>query len=224
MNILIVEDDTETAAFITRGLRESGETVTAAKDASEGLLIASQHDFDVIIFDRMLPGMDGMDATKVLRETGNQTPILLLTAMSRIDDRVNGLEAGADDYMVKPFAFSELYARIKALSRRRPIVDQISTLTVGDLILDRIQQKVSRSGVDLELVPREYRILEYLMENKGQLVTKTMLLEKVWGYHFNPRTSLVQTHVSRLRSKVDKPFDKELIHTIRGSGYVIKAD
>ncbi|MEM7561436.1 MAG: response regulator transcription factor [Pseudomonadota bacterium] len=224
MNILIVEDDAEMRAFIVRGLREAGEAVTEAADASSALLLASGHDYDVIVFDRMLPGMDGMDATRVLRETGNQTPVLLLTAMSRIDDRVLGLEAGADDYMVKPFAFSELHARLKALARRRPIVEQSTSLSVGNLYLDRLQQKAWRGDHELDLMPREYRILEFLMENEGQLVTKTMLLEKIWGYNFNPRTSLVQTHLSRLRAKVDKPFEVDLIHTVRGSGYVIRAD
>ncbi|MEO0436373.1 MAG: response regulator transcription factor [Pseudomonadota bacterium] len=221
MNILLVEDDLETAEFICRGLRETGDAVKHVADGREGLLAATQVNYDTIVFDRMLPGMDGLDAVRVLRETHVDTPIIMLTALAGIEDRVNGLEAGADDYLVKPFAFAELYARIRALCRRKPLQNEEHQLIVHDLILDRTTQEVSRNGARLDLMPREYRILEYLMMNVGQLVTRTMLLEKVWGYNFDPKTSLVQTHVSRLRTKVDKPFKEELIRTVRGSGYLI---
>ncbi|MEM6300637.1 MAG: response regulator transcription factor [Pseudomonadota bacterium] len=221
MNILLVEDDLETAEFICRGLRETGDAVKHVTDGREGLLAATQESYDTIVFDRMLPGMDGLDAVRVLRETHIDTPIIMLTALAGIDDRVNGLDAGADDYLVKPFAFAELYARIRALGRRKPLQNEEHQLIVHDLILDRTTQEVTREGARLDLMPREYRILEYLMMNVGQLVTRTMLLEKVWGYSFDPKTSLVQTHVSRLRSKVDKPYGQELIRTVRGSGYLI---
>lgn len=224
MRILLVEDNEETVAFTSRGLEEAGDAVTVAATAQEGLLIAAAHEFDVIIFDRLLPGMDGIDAVRVLRQSGIATPILMLTALDGIDDRVNGLEAGADDYLTKPFAFAELYARLRALTRRQPLAEADTTrIVVGDLIMERTRQVVTRAKVTLELLPREYRILEFLMLNEGQVVTRTMLLEKVWGYRFDPKTSLVQTHVSRLRAKVDRPFDTELIRTVRGAGYVISA-
>lgn len=224
MRILLVEDNQETVAFISRGLEEAGDTVTTATAAQEGLLTAAARAFDVIIFDRLLPGMDGLDAVRVLRRSGIVTPILMLTALDGIDDRVNGLEAGADDYLTKPFAFAELYARIRALARRQPLAEAETTrIVVGDLVMERTSQTVTRANVDLDLLPREYKILEYLMLNEGQLVTRTMLLEKVWGYRFDPKTSLVQTHLSRLRAKVDRPFDIELIRTVRGAGYVLSA-
>ncbi|MEL6782577.1 MAG: response regulator transcription factor [Pseudomonadota bacterium] len=224
MHILLVEDNQETVAFICRGLEEAGDTVTVAISAQEGLLAAAAHSFDVVIFDRLLPGMDGLDAVRVLRQSGIVTPILMLTALDGIDDRVNGLEAGADDYLTKPFAFAELYARLRALARRQPLAEAETTrLAVGDLVMERTTQAVTRAGERLDLLPREYRILEYLMLNEGQLVTRTMLLETVWGYRFDPKTSLVQTHLSRLRAKVDRPFETELIRTVRGAGYVLSA-
>lgn len=224
MRILLVEDNEETVAFTSRGLEEAGDVVTVATSAQEGLLTAAAHSFDVIIFDRLLPGMDGLDAVRVLRQSGIDTPILMLTALDGIDDRVNGLEAGADDYLTKPFAFAELYARIRALARRQPLAEAETTkIVVSDLVMERTTQTVTRASVHLELLPREYRILEYLMLNEGQIVTRTMLLEKVWGYRFDPKTSLVQTHLSRLRAKVDRPFDTELIRTVRGAGYVLSA-
>ncbi|MEO1660294.1 MAG: response regulator transcription factor [Pseudomonadota bacterium] len=224
MRILLVEDNQETVAFTSRGLEEAGDVVTVATSAQEGLLMAAAHAFDVIIFDRLLPGMDGLDAVRVLRQSGIETPILVLTALDGIDDRVNGLEAGADDYLTKPFAFAELYARLRALTRRQPLTEAETTrIVVGDLVMERTNQVVTRAGMRLELLPREYRILEYLMLNEGQIVTRTMLLEKIWGYRFDPKTSLVQTHLSRLRAKVDRPFDTELIRTVRGAGYVLSA-
>lgn len=224
MHILLVEDNLETVAFVSRGLNEAGDAVTVALSAKEGLVAAAADSFDVMIFDRLLPGMDGMDAVRVLRQSGITIPILMLTALDGIDDRVDGLDAGADDYLSKPFAFAELYARLRALARRQPLAQVETTrLMVGDLVMERTSQSVTRAGERLDLLPREYRILEYLMLNEGQLVTRTMLLEKVWGYRFDPKTSLVQTHLSRLRAKVDRPFETELIRTVRGAGYVIGA-
>lgn len=224
MRLLLVEDNQETAAFIARGLDEAGDTLHHAPSAEEGMIRAGSGEFDVIIFDRMLPRMDGADAIEVLRKAGLETPILMLTALSGIDDRVSGLEAGADDYLVKPFAFAELYARLKALARRKPLAREVpGRLVVGDLVLERTTQTVRRAGQRLDLLPREYRILEFLMLNEGQVVTRTMLLDRIWGYNFDPKTSLVQTHLSRLRAKVDKPFERELITTVRGSGYVLTA-
>ncbi|MEM7097937.1 MAG: response regulator transcription factor [Pseudomonadota bacterium] len=221
MHVLIVEDDLETGDFLRRGLEEAGESAEHVSTVDEALLLAPQQRFDAIIFDRLLPGMDGMDAVRVLRKANVVTPIIMLTALSGIDDRVAGLEAGADDYMVKPFAFTELYARLQALLRRQPLAAEVTVLKVADLALDRTTQLVTRSGQPVDLARREYKILELLMQNVGQVVTRTMLLERVWGYGFDPRTSIVQTHVSRLRAKVDKPFETELIRTVRGSGYVI---
>ena len=224
MNILLIEDNDETASFILRGLLEAGEQAEWVNNGTDGLERAKQGAFDIIIFDRMLPGLDGLDAVRQLRNAGNKTPIILLTAMSGIDDRVDGLNAGADDYMVKPFAFTELYARLKAQLRRRNLDQADTLLTVGDLSLDRTSRSVTRNGVSLELLPREFKILEYLMQHEGQIVTRTMLLEHVWGFRFDPKTSLVQTHVSRLRARIDKPFETELIKTLRGEGYVISAN
>ena len=221
MHVLIVEDDLETGEFLVRGLAEAGETAEHVASVDEALLLAPQQRFDAIVFDRLLPGMDGIDAVRVLRQANVKTPIIMLTALSGIDDRVAGLDAGADDYMVKPFAFSELYARLQALLRRQPLAAEATTLVVADLVLDRTTQVVTRGGQPIEMARREYEILELLMQNVGQVVTRTMLLERVWGYGFDPRTSIVQTHVSRLRGKVDKPFANELIKTVRGSGYVI---
>ncbi|KZN60152.1 hypothetical protein N473_24550 [Pseudoalteromonas luteoviolacea CPMOR-1] len=221
MNVLCVEDDLEIASFIKKGLAQYGDSVKHVSTAQEGMIKASSSDFDVIIFDRLLPGMDGLDAVKVLRASGIMTPIIMLTALGDTSDRVNGLDAGADDYLVKPFEFSELYARLKALTRRKPLTVQSVSLTLGELVVERTSRKVTRAGQIIELNTKEYQILEYLLQSPGQLVTKTMLLEKVWGFNFDPKTSLVQTHVSRLRNKVDKPFSFELIKTVRGSGYII---
>ncbi len=223
MKILIVEDDVDTLEFIARGLEEAGDCADRCMSAEQALLDAPRGNYDAIVFDRMLSGdMDGIDAVRLLRSAKVDVPIILLTAMSRIDDRVDGLNAGADDYMVKPFAFSELYARLQALTRRKPSQPVNSLLKVGDLQLDRTTQQVERDGCVIELARREYKLLELLMLNAGQVVTRTMLLESVWGYGFDPRTSIVQTHVSRLRAKVDKPFAKELIETVRGAGYKIE--
>lgn len=221
MKILLVEDDNETAEFIKHGLEQQSETVQHEIDAKKGILAASTIEFDVIVFDRLLPSMDGLNAVKILREAQILTPVIMLTALSETSERVAGLNAGADDYMVKPFAFSELHARLKALARRQPMQEQVIELAIGDLLLNRTTRKVTRAGKTLDLLPREYQILEYLLQHPNQLITKTMLLEQVWGFSFDPKTSLVQTHVSRLRTKVDKPFSDDLIKTVRGSGYVI---
>lgn len=221
MKVLLIEDDAETAEFVRRGLDELGYAVMHCDNARDGILQSSTADYDVIVFDRLLPGMDGMDAVRLLRGSKIETPVLMLTALDGIDDRVAGLEAGADDYMVKPFAFAELHARIRALARRQPLAHSETVLSAGELVLDRTTRKVTREGALLDLLPREYEILEILLSHQDQVVTRTMLLERVWGYTFDPKTSLVQTHVSRLRAKVDKPFSRELVRTVRGAGYML---
>ncbi|QPB83768.1 response regulator [Pseudoalteromonas rubra] len=221
MHILLVEDDPDTAEFICAGLAQHNAQVQHCDNAERAMLSASAHAFDVIIFDRLLPNMDGLDAVRILRASKVTTPIIMLTALSDTADRVAGLEAGADDYLVKPFAFAELYARLKALARRQPLRADTLELVIGELRLNRTSRKVLRAGQEIELMPKEYQILEYMMQNPEQLITKTMLLEQVWGFSFDPKTSLVQTHVSRLRNKLDKPFTFDMIKTIRGSGYLL---
>lgn len=221
MNVLLIEDDKDVAGFVDRGLREASCTVTHCISPKQGMVEAMGGTFDVIILDRMLPDMDGVDALRLMRGSKITTPVLMLTARGGIDDRVEGLEAGADDYLVKPFAFSELFARLKALSRRPPVVDQKQILELADVSLNRVTRIVTRGDQTLDLSPLEFRLLEFMLQHVGEVVTRTMLLEKVWGYSFDPKTSLVQTHMSRLRAKLDKPFNTELITTVRGSGYVI---
>ena len=223
MKILVIEDDADTADYIVQGLREEGHNVVHSADGKEALYLASSEEFDVIVADRRLPGLDGLTIVKTLRGAGNRTPVLFLTTMTGVDDRVEGLDAGADDYLVKPFAFSELLARIQALARRPPMTAEQTTLAVADLEIDLLRRKVRRAGSNIDLQPREFRLLEYLMRNAGRVVTRTMLLEQVWDFHFDPRTNVVETHISRLRAKVDRPFGKELIHTVRGAGYSIDA-
>ena len=223
MRILIIEDDAATAAHVANGLKEVGHLVDHAPDAREGLFLAVGHSYDVMIVDRMLGSLDGLGIVKTLRSTGVKTPVLFLTALSGIDERVAGLEAGADDYLVKPFAFSELLARIEALARRSPMATVQTALRVGDLQLDLMKRTVVRAGRRIELQPREFRLLEYLMRNAGRVVTRTMLLENVWEFHFDPKTNIVETHISRLRAKIDRGQAGELIHTIRGSGYMLRA-
>lgn len=221
MHILLVEDDPDTADFICAGLTQHNARVQHCSNAEQAMLSASATHFDVIIFDRLLPNMDGLDAVRILRASKVKTPIIMLTALSDTADRVAGLEAGADDYLVKPFAFAELYARLKALARRQPLRTDTQELSLGELTLNRTSRQVIRAGQEIELMPKEYQILEYMMQNPEQLITKTMLLEQVWGFSFDPKTSLVQTHVSRLRNKLDKPFAFDMIKTIRGSGYLL---
>lgn len=221
MKILVIEDDRKTAEYVRRGLVENGHVVDHAKDGHEGLFMAAEGDYDLWVIDRMMPRLDGLTLIKTLRESGKKTPALFLTAMGSIEDRVAGLEAGGDDYLVKPFAFAEFYARICSLARRPPLNDKPTTLTIHDLKMDLISRTVTRGGRALDLLPTEFRLLEYLMRHPGQIATRTMLLEAVWDFHFDPKTSIVETHISRLRAKVDKGFDKELIRTVRGSGYML---
>jgi two-component system OmpR family response regulator len=222
MKLLVVEDDRETGAYLKRGLSEAGHTVDLAESGREGLFLAAGEAYDVVVLDRMLPQTDGMTVLRTLRASGVRTPVLLLTALGGIDDRVEGLEAGADDYLVKPFAMAELLARINALARRPPTQDIPAVLQVADLRLDRLTRSVTRGGARVELQPREFQLLEYLMRNAGRVVTRTMLLESVWDFHFDPRTNIVETHMSRLRAKIDRGRANELIHTVRGAGYCLR--
>jgi len=221
MRILLVEDDRQTATYVAKGLTEDGHVVDILADGRDGLVHATGEPYDLLIVDRMLPGVDGLNLVKTLRATGSKMPILMLTSLGGVDDRVDGLEAGADDYVVKPFAFSELQARVNALARRPPMRNEEAVLKAGDLEMDLIGRVVKRSGQSIDLQPREFRLLEVLLRNKGRIVTRTMLLERVWDFHFDPKTSVVETHISRLRAKVDKPFESELIQTVRGTGYTI---
>lgn len=223
MRILVVEDDSETAGYLTGGLEEEGHAVSWSRAGRDGLFLAMTENFDLLIIDRMLPELDGLTLVKTLRAARIETPILFLTTMSGIDDRVTGLNAGGDDYLVKPFAFSELVARVKALSRRPRGTTVDTQFKVADLELDVVKHVVKRAGHEIQLQPREYRLLEYLMRHAGQVVTRTMLLDNVWNYHFDPKTNVVESHLSRLRTKIDKGFTPELIHTVRGAGYCLRA-
>jgi two-component system OmpR family response regulator len=222
MKLLVVEDDKEAGAYLKRALNQAGHTVDHVADGREGLLLAAAESYDVIVLDRMLPKMDGLAIVRTIRASGVKTPVLLLTALGGIDDRVEGLEAGGDDYLVKPFAIAELMARVNALARRPPTQDAPTTLQVADLKLDRLARSVTRAGARIELQPREFQLLEYLMRHAGRVVTRTMLLESVWDYHFDPKTNIVETHMSRLRAKVDRGRTQELIHTVRGAGYCLR--
>ena len=223
MKILLIEDDPETSRYIEQGLEEHGHVVDHAMNGRDGLFLGAGEAYDVLIVDRMLPGLDGLGVVKTLRAADVHTPVLFLTTMSGVGQRVEGLEAGGDDYLTKPFAFAELLARVHALGRRRAVTQVETVLHVSDLKMDLISRKVRRSNRDIDLQPREFRLLEFLMRNAGRVVTRTMLLENVWEFHFDPKTNIVETHVSRLRSKVDRGFDHELIETIRGSGYCLRA-
>jgi two-component system OmpR family response regulator len=222
MRFLVIEDDRDTREFVVQGLEESGHVVDAAQDGKEGLFLALERDYDALVVDRMLPGLDGLSIVKTLRAEGRGIPILILSALGEVDDRVDGLRRGGDDYLVKPFAFTELLARLEALTRRRETDAPETKLQVGDLEMDLLARRVKRAGRVIELQPREFRLLEYLMRHSGQVVTRTMLLEKVWDYHFDPQTNVIDVHVSRLRSKIDKGFDAPLLHTVRGAGYVLR--
>ncbi|MBS0230127.1 MAG: response regulator transcription factor [Proteobacteria bacterium] len=221
MRILLVEDDNQTSAFIAKGLREAGHAVDHAADGKQGLFLASTEPFDVIVLDRMLPGLDGLAVLRTLRGAGNRTPVLVLTALGDVDHRVEGLRAGADDYLVKPFAFAELSARLDGITRRARGDDERAPtrLQTAGLELDLLSREALREGRRIELQPREFRLLEYLMRHAGQVVTRTMLLEAVWDYHFDPQTNVIDVHISRLRQKIDHGFDKPLLHTVRGAGY-----
>ena len=227
MRILLIEDDPETSRFIRKGLEEAGHVLDHAGDGKRGLLLALDAEHDAVVVDRMLPGLDGLSLVRSLRAAGRNTPVLVLSALGEVDDRVDGLRAGGDDYLVKPFVLAELSARLEALVRRRntgaDAEAPATRLAVADLEMDLLARTVKRGGRAIELKPREFRLLEHLMRHAGQVVTRTMLLEAVWDYHFDPQTNVIDVHVSRLRRKVDRDFDPPLIHTVRGAGYVIRA-
>ncbi|HVJ52256.1 MAG TPA: response regulator transcription factor [Aliidongia sp.] len=222
MKLLVIEDDREAAAFLVKGLKESGHTVDHAGDGRQGMFLATSERFDAMIIDRMLPGMDGLAIIAALRASDNQTPVLILSALDAVDDRVRGLKAGGDDYLAKPYAFSELLARLEALTRRNTGGKAETRLAVGDLEIDLLARSVKRAGREIELLPREFRLLEVLARHVGHVVTRTMLLEEVWDYHFDPQTNVIDVHVSRLRQKIDKGFDRPILHTVRGAGYCLR--
>lgn len=219
MRILLLEDDARSAQYVINGLSDSGHVCDHTIDGRDALFLITREPYDIFIVDRMTPGLDGLSVVKSARANGVVTPVLLLTAVGGVDDRVEGLEAGADDYLVKPFAISELLARVNALGRRSATHDVRTILKVCDLEMDLITRQVTRSGQTIDLKPREFRLLEVLMRSESGVITKTMLLERVWDFHFDPRTSVVETHISRLRSKIDRPFDVPLLHTVRNTGY-----
>jgi len=223
MRILVVEDDREVADYLKNGLEESGYTVDYADNGQDGLYLATSEAYDLLVVDRMLPKLEGLALIKALRAAGRQMPVLILSALGEVDDRVQGLRAGSDDYLTKPFSFSELLARIEALMRRGHVsTDVVTELRVADLEMDLLARTVRRAGQEIDLQPREFRLLEYFMRHAGQVLTRTMLLEKVWDYHFDPQTNVIDVHVSRLRAKIDKNFERPLIHTVRGAGYILR--
>ena len=224
MHVLLIEDDTEAARFLVKGLCESGYTVDHAADGREGLFRATEGQFDLVVTDRMLPHIDGLAIIELMRRKGIATPVLVLSALGSVDDRVRGLKSGGDDYLTKPFAFAELLARIEALLRRRSSAPQATRLKVEDLEFDLLARRVSRGGRHLDLTARELKLLEFLMRRAGQVVTRTMLLEGVWDLHFDPQSNLIDVHISRLRQAIDRGSDHPLIHTVRGSGYVLRSD
>jgi two-component system, OmpR family, response regulator len=224
MKLLVIEDDREAAAYISKGLAESGYVIDVAHEGRDGLFMASSGNYDALVIDRMLPNMDGLAVIAALRAAELHTPVLILSAMGAVDDRVKGLRAGGDDYLVKPFAFAELLARIEALLRRGGATPATTKLKVADLEMDLLARTVHRATREIELLPREFRLLEFLMRHADQVVTRTMLLENVWDYHFDPQTNVIDVHVSRLRQKIDKGFDKALLHTVRGAGYRLSAE
>lgn len=222
MRILLIEDDQEVANYLSQGLQEAAYVVDYAADGQQGLQKATHEHYDVMIIDRLLPYLDGLSIIKTVRAAGNQTPILVLSALTQVDERVRGLREGGDDYLTKPFALNELLARLEALQRRRATTTE-TTLHVGQLAMDLLTREVQRAGLPIDLQPREFRLLEYLMRHADQVVTRTMLLEEVWGYHFDPQTNVIDVHISRLRSKIDKNFETPMLHTIRGAGYTLRA-
>lgn len=223
MRVLVIEDDLEAQRYLVKGLREAGHVVDEAADGETGLTLALSRPYDVAVVDRMLPKLDGIKLVGTMREERNTTPVLFLSALSDVDDRIKGLRAGGDDYLTKPYAFAELLARVDALVRRRDPGTVKTKVSVGDLELDLLSRTAKRAGSEIELQPREFRLLEYLMRHAGQIVTRTMLLENVWEYHFDPQTNVIDVHISRLRAKIDKGFDTALLHTVRGAGYMIRA-
>lgn len=224
MRVLVVEDDREAASWLLKGLKEAGHIVDLASDGETGLALAREGVHDAIIMDRMLPRMDGLTAIETLRDENILTPVLILSALDDVDDKVSGLRSGGDDYLGKPYAFSELLARLEGLHRRRASEPPLTRLKVADLEMDLLARTVHRAGKTILLQPREFKLLEYLMRNAGRVVTRTMLLENVWDYHFDPQTNVIDVHISRLRSKIDKDFDQALLQTVRGAGYSIRAD
>ncbi|TCT07593.1 response regulator transcription factor [Aquabacter spiritensis] len=222
MRLLLIEDDRDAADYLRKAFREAGHVVEHAADGEAGLALALDGRYDVLVVDRMLPRRDGLSVVAELRRRGEATPALILSALGQVDDRVMGLRAGGDDYLPKPYAFTELLARVEALSRRAAPQAADTLYRVGDLELDRLAHRVARGGKDIPLQPREFRLLEYLMRHAGQVVTRTMLLENVWDYHFDPQTNVIDVHVSRLRGKIDKGFEVPLIHTVRGAGYMVR--
>jgi two-component system OmpR family response regulator len=222
MKVLIIEDDAETAAFVAEGLKDRGHEAQIAGNGREGLALAIAERFDAVVLDRMLPQLDGLSVIALMRSEGLSTPVLFLTNLSGIDDRVEGLAAGGDDYLVKPFAFEELLARLQALARRPTLGSSPTVLTAGDLEMDLVARTVRRGGEAVELQPREFSLLEYLLRSDGRIVTRKMLLEQVWDFHFDPRTNIVETHISRLRTKIDRGRGEALIHTVRGAGYLLR--
>jgi two-component system OmpR family response regulator len=226
MKLLLIEDDRAAAGYVAKGLRECGHVVDVADNGKDGLLLAAGGAYDALIVDRMLPGLDGLSVVQTLRATRNRTPVLFLSALGEVDDRVKGLKAGGDDYLVKPFAFSELLARLEALARRGAPGGEAGRETVlrfDDLTMDLLTRRVERAGREIDLQPREFRLLEVLLRHAGQVMTRTMLLEKVWDYRFDPQTNVIDVHISRLRQKVDRGFERPLIHTVRGAGYSLRA-
>ena len=223
MRILIIEDDAEAGEYLCKGLRESGHGAELVQDGRDGLLQAATGEWDVLIVDRMLPGLDGLSLVRHLRATGHSTPVLFLSALGEVDDRVKGLRAGGDDYLVKPYAFSELLARVENLARRQTTAPVATRLRVADLELDLLTRKVTRAGKVIDLQPREFQLLETLLRHPGRVMTRTMLLETVWDYHFDPQTNVIDVHISRLRQKIDRGFEPPLIHTVRGAGYCLRA-
>lgn len=223
MRILVVEDEAEVAAYLAKGLKEHGHVVDEAHDGKQGLFLALSEPFDAMIIDRMLPNVDGLSIVRSVRQADIKTPVLILSALGQVDDRVEGLREGGDDYLVKPFAFSELIARLEALSRRGTVGGEQTRLVVGDLEMDLLARTVRRAGREIDLKPREFALLEYLMRHAGRVITRTMLLEQVWDYHFDPQTNVIDVHISRLRQKIDRGFDTELLQTVRGAGYTLRA-
>jgi two-component system OmpR family response regulator len=223
MRILIIEDDSDAAAAMAKGLDEAGHETAHAADGLAGLHRARDGGFDVLVVDRMMPHLNGVQVVETLRREGDQTPVLFLSALGEVGDRVDGLKAGADDYLVKPYAFAELIARVEALARRRETGSVNTVLKVGDLEMDLIARTVHRAGTEIDLQPREFQLLEFLMRHANQSVTRTMLLEKVWEYHFDPQTNVIDVHISRLRSKIDKGFPRAMLQTVRGAGYRLEA-
>jgi|TARA_R110002049_G_scaffold1628_13_gene12315 two-component system OmpR family response regulator len=226
MRILVIEDDKDVAAYLVNGLKENDHVVDHSADGKAGLLLAASETYDVMVIDRMLPSMDGLSIIKTIRATGNQTPVLILSALGDVDDRVEGLRGGGDDYLTKPFSYTELLARLEVLVRRGSTKgsEKVTHLSVADLEMDLLARTVKRGAEKIDLQPREFRLLEYLMKHAGQVVTRTMLLEQVWDYHFDPQTNVIDVHISRLRSKIDKDFPKQLLQTVRGAGYILSED